>query len=497
MTDRAGPASGPPPADPFLADRDFLARFERQRARVLRRRIEWYCILVLLLTLLSAFGTFMEMQETPAPDSAGIQTWKYDLPYDIALTLLFGALLLYAAAWRPGRTGLVTALTANTALAAVVAMPLEIATGDLTSDYLGIGIRADNRATILAFGAMAVFIVFQGLASLLVPMRARESLRMILPALVAYAITIAAMLAVPPARWLGFVTLFALASLPGLFWSRWRYREFDERFRSGEMRGKLGELTAELSYARQIHEALFPPALERGPVRVTYRYEPMREIGGDFLFIAPLAFPPSQPDGPVHIVLIDVSGHGVPAALAVNRLHGELQRFFTRTLADGVEPALSPAQLLERLNHFGFNSLSPQGVYATALAIRIDPAAGLLEYASAGHPPAFLRDAAGRTHTLEATETMLGILPPDAFNPAPATHPFTRGDRLAAFTDGTFEAQDAAGEELGLPRLRQVIEQARAGNPGDLAAAVLSAVAAHRHGPARDDVLIVEVARAD
>lgn len=463
---------------------------------MLRRRIKWYCAIALLLVALSALGTFMEMREPPGPDSAGVPTWKYDFFYDAVLFLLFGGNLVFAALWRPGRTGLVAALISMTVLATAVAMPLEIATAALGPEYMGVHIRPDNRVDLFSLSALAVYLTFQLLAALLVPMRAGESLRIVVPSLFLYATTIAAMLRPPPASWLQYVLLAALASLPGLFWSRWRYREFDERFRSGELRGKLGELTAELSYARQIHEALFPPPVERGPVRVAYRYEPMREIGGDFLYVTPLGFPPSQPAGPVHIVLIDVSGHGVPAALAVNRLHGELQRCFTRTLADGVDqPALSPGQLLARLNRYAYESLAPQGVFATALAVRVDPDSDELQYASAGHPPAILLDAAGRTHMLEATETMLGVLPADLFNPAAVSRPFVLGDRLAAFTDGAFEAQNAAGEELGLPRLREVIESRRPGS--GLAAALLSAVAAHRHGPARDDVLIVEVARAE
>lgn len=485
-------ASGPTP-DPLLNDRDVLARFERQRARVLRRRIEWYCLLVLFLIVFSAFGSLMTIIDPESPPEAITRSWKVDFPYDFALFTLYTTTLIYAAGWRPGRTGLVTALTTMTTLAAAVAMPLEIAANGLDPDFMGITLRPDNRDVILGLSAMAVFFVFHGLASLLVPMRARESLRMIAPATLAYALTIALMLRFTPVGWAGMVALFILVTLPGLFWSRWRYREFDERFRSGELRGKLGELTQELSYARQIHEALFPPPIERGPVRIAYRYEPMREIGGDFLFVSPLSFPPARPAGPVHLVLIDVSGHGVPAALAVNRLHGELQRFFTRTLADGVEPHLAPGDLLARLNRFAFDSLAPQGVYATALAARLDAESATLEFASAGHPPAFLRRATGAVDDLDATETMLGILPHDLFNPAPRSLAFGPGDRLVAFTDGAFEAQDAAGNELGLFRLRELVA-ARAPGPGDLPAALLETVTAYRAGPARDDVLIVELA---
>ena len=70
-----------------------------------------------------------------------------------------------------------------------------------------------------------------------------------------------------------------LAGLPGLAWSWWRYRSFAERFGARAVQKRYAEVTRELTDARRIHEALFPPPITRGPVRVAYRYEPMREIG--------------------------------------------------------------------------------------------------------------------------------------------------------------------------------------------------------------------------
>ena len=64
--------------------------------------------------------------------------------------------------------------------------------------------------------------------------------------------------------------------------------------------------------------AQFPAEYDDGFVRFEYRYTPMRELGGDFVHLHVAA------SGIVHVVLLDVTGHGLAAALTVNRLYGEL-----------------------------------------------------------------------------------------------------------------------------------------------------------------------------
>src|SRR5690606_35391330 len=130
---------------------------------------------------------------------------------------------------------------------------------------------------------------------------------------------------------------------------------------------------------------------------------------------------------------IDVSGHGVGAALAVNRLHGELLRFFAQ------HPDGSPGRLLTALNDYSLVALSPQAVYSTALCLRVDPHAGTLTWASAGHPPAFLRRADGRIEPIESTAVMLGVIDGESFQPNEQSCAIQPGDRILAYTDGASE----------------------------------------------------------
>src|SRR5207253_7984992 len=131
------------------------------------------------------------------------------------------------------------------------------------------------------------------------------------------------------------------------------------------------------------HEALFPAPIAHGPLRFEYRYQPMLQIGGDYLYSR---FSPSTGGAApaFNLLLMDVTGHGIAAALTVNRLYGEVERLFAE------DPHAGPGEVLSALNRYVHLTLATHSVYVTALCLRIDQHSGTLEYASGGHPPAFL-----------------------------------------------------------------------------------------------------------
>ncbi len=477
--------------DAFLdADAGFFRRFDAERARVLRRRIAWYCGVVLGLLAISLLGTFTEGEEPAEARARGAGALALSLMYDLPLVALYGGTLAYMLVARPDRRRLVLAVTVLTVLACGFAMAMEPLGDRLVVEISGEAVSAAEAAWRPGLMALLPYFALMTIALLLVPMSLRESLRIAGSCLVPFALVLVTL--IRPSAAVGAILLgmFAGLTAPGVLWSRWRHREFDERFRAGELRGRLGEISSELAYARRIHEALFPPQIERGAVRMRYRYEPMREIGGDFLFAHPLAFPPSGEAGALSVVLIDVSGHGVAAALAVNRLHGELRRFFAER---GEGAAGGPGELLAALNAYSHAELAGQAMYATALCLRADPRTGLLEWASAGHPSAFVRRAGGSIEELKSTVVMLGVLPPEAFVPGASRVPFGAGDLAVAFTDGAIDALDAAGRPLGLEGVRKAVA---AGAPGRMVEKIVAAVRAHRAGPVMDDTLVVEVTPA-
>lgn len=302
--------------------------------------------------------------------------------------------------------------------------------------------------------------------------------------------------------------LFPLAGAPGLIWSVVRHQRWVDRFKIDLLGDRYSAIRQDLAEARRVHEAILPPPIEEGPLRLRYAYEPMREIGGDFLFCRRTA------DDSLLLVVVDVTGHGVVSALAVTRIHAVLSLLAgsdTRlrparaasTSGGAVAPPMAvvdrPGALLARLNAFVEEALAPQAVYATAVAIVVDPRRGELRWASAGHPPAIVRRAQ-EPHAsgppaehllveLPSTCPMLGVQPPGEFDADEQSMPLAPGDSVVLFTDGVIESFGADGGMFGIARLRDAL---RTPAP-NVARRVLDAVGAFRNGPPADDTLVVEL----
>lgn len=213
----------------------------------------------------------------------------------------------------------------------------------------------------------------------------------------------------------------------------------------------------------------------------------MRQIGGDFLYACETGGSAAGQRA-LNVVLIDVTGHGVPAALTVNRLHGELERIFAEN------PGSDPGEVLGLLNRYVHLTLARHSVYATAFCARIEPHGNMLRYASAGHPPAFVRAVDGTLERLDSTTFVLGVTMGEDFQAGPRTVQFGPGDTLLAYTDGAIETRDREGRSLGVEGMQRLIatHHVRQGGWADV---VLGAAEHHRYGGSADDMLVVEVWR--
>src|SRR5690606_36963856 len=134
------------------------------------------------------------------------------------------------------------------------------------------------------------------------------------------------------------------------------------------------------------------------------------------------------------------TGHGLAAALTVNRLYGELERL----RAEG--PNMPPAEVIRLLNRYVQLTMAHHNIYATALAISLDPYDGTLRCANAGHPPAFLRAASGAVRELMATGVVLGALMDEEYEIEEISDKLHPGDSVVAYTDGAFETRNRRGE---------------------------------------------------
>jgi hypothetical protein len=473
-----------PPAAPIPPE--FLAQYDAERAARLRRRAVWCSITILALVGLSWSVTIHDIA-TGVAFTDGDHAGSAEILTDTLFTAIFAATLVHFARRVRPRAEVVRTfqwVIAVTGLTAVAVTPLVMNASIIPGATLD---RTPESDFAQALATLASLFLLHFLASVFVALSPREGLAPLLPVFAAFAAWVGFVSVCSPAQRITLIALAPLTTLPGLAWGWWRYRSFNERFHARAVQKRYAAVTRELSDARRIHEALFPPPVTRGPVRVTYHYEPMRDIGGDFLFIRPLAFPPTAPEGPLLAVLIDVTGHGIAAALAVNRIHAELQTL----CVGGIIP--EPAAVIRALNALINAVLADSAIFATAIALRVEPGPNAtVRWASAGHPPAFLRTPGLPVQRLDSTAPMLGFLAPEDFACDESRADLPPGSTIIAFTDGAIEAADARGQLLGLDRLQSLVATAPRDVP--IPETLAQAVAAHRAGPPADDTLIVELA---
>lgn len=459
---------------------EFGQEFEAEREQWLRRRFLWYTGVVGAISLIDLLWALIELMAAAGAGDGGGGVGA--LSITLASSMMGTALYIgaFAYAWRRAlsRATLVRIVTGLIVAYGVLAL-LESAAAQL----------APGAAQEMSVGMAWVVSIFAThlLACLFLPLTPRESLRPMVPLLLAYAL----LTLLSGDSWaVKALTILALPLIaaPGAFICWYRHGKFRERFTTRMLKSRFGALRQELSNARMIHEALFPKPTAKGGVSFEYIYEPMRDIGGDFLYAT---FGRTDDGGaaPLNLVVLDVTGHGIAAALTVNRLHGELERIYAE------RPDTAPGEALGLLNRYVHLTLAAHSIYATALCVRIDPARAVLEYASGGHPPAFLRAVDGTLHELESTALVLGAAPAESFETDSHQRPFGPGDSLIAYTDGAIEAPARDGSMLRIEGMRRLIAGA-APRQGAWPQHILDAVKRHRHGPAADDTLIIEVACA-
>ena len=278
------------------------------------------------------------------------------------------------------------------------------------------------------------------------------------------------------------VAVGPLVAVPGIAICVLKDAYRQNRFKMRFLESGYGQLRRELVDARKVHESIFPKPESRGLLSFTFRYEPMKQIGGDYLFAR---FVDDQGEV-LHLVLVDVTGHGVTAALTVNRIAGEIERTY------GERPDLSPSDLLRSLNRYIELTMSTHAIYATALAVRIDTKARTISYANAGHPPAFIRRANSAVEVLKATTMVLGVTSEGEFACDEKVLAFAPGDTVVGYTDGVFETRKQSGDQFGIGGVERVVGAGDHGSGLAICERLLRAVDAFREGPVRDDVLIVQ-----
>ena len=234
-------------------------------------------------------------------------------------------------------------------------------------------------------------------------------------------------------------------------------------FRLRRIQNRNREIEQEMAAARSVQQILIPEELPLIPgLAVESAYLPAQQVGGDFYQVLPSG------DGGLLLVVGDVSGKGLPAAMLVSVLVGAI-----RSTAEFTK---DPAELLAHLNE-RLVGRSKSGGFSTALAALVS-ADGRVTIANAGHLSPYLN---GKEVELP-NALPLGIVSGSSYN---SIHfQMGPGSRLAFYSDGVVEAQNEKGELFGFERGQQISTRP--------AAAIVEA--ARRFGQS-DDITVVTIER--
>lgn len=236
----------------------------------------------------------------------------------------------------------------------------------------------------------------------------------------------------------------------------------------------LENLQRELAVAQKIQQALLPkeyPQCDR--VRFAARFIPMTEVGGDFYDFM------EHPDG-VGVLIADVSGHGIPAALIASMV--KMAFSLNRHLAP------QPGALLSALNQMLCGKIETQ--FVTASYYFIDFQTNEIRFANAGHPPLFFLDKnAGNVKEEKPKGGFLGVFP--EIQHADGVLPLSSGLRVLQLTDGILECRSAQDEEFGITKVRKLLEQTVALSTEEAADRLLSELRIFNPVDFEDDVTFV------
>ncbi len=237
-------------------------------------------------------------------------------------------------------------------------------------------------------------------------------------------------------------------------------------------------LNSELKLAEKVQQELFPRVLPHAPgLDYAGICRPARGVSGDYYDFLPLG------DGKLGLLLADVSGKGMSAALLGASLHAAVR-------ANASAAGDRCGEVLAKANTLLYDTTAAER-YATVFYGVYDPASRVLTYANAGHcPPMVLRQ--GTCIRLDSITPPAGILPvlPALQN----SIELTQGDWLLIFSDGIPEAPDENGEEFGDDGLLGALGRLGGGTAAGVCEGIVNEVRNHvREQRQPDDITVIAV----
>jgi sigma-B regulation protein RsbU (phosphoserine phosphatase) len=240
---------------------------------------------------------------------------------------------------------------------------------------------------------------------------------------------------------------------------------------------RLLSIEKELAIAREIQLSILPrvhPEVEHLGIAAAYR--PMTEVAGDFYDFIPIDH------HRVGVLVADVSGHGVPAALIAAMLKAAMQSV--------VPCAHDPRAVLNTLNRTIYGQ--PHDQFVTAAYLFLDTQNHHALYSAAGHPP-LLVSRGGKLQRIASNGLVCGVAS-EADYPV-CNVPIYPGDRFLLCTDGVIEPENSGGVAFGDAKLEQVVLDAQLRSPSDLVDKLLTEIHTWQpvSKPQQDDITVVVI----
>jgi sigma-B regulation protein RsbU (phosphoserine phosphatase) len=264
-----------------------------------------------------------------------------------------------------------------------------------------------------------------------------------------------------------------------------RLREMTESLRrlNRELLEWQARLREDLKAAGEVQRMLLPSAERRHELggSAAWLFEPSVSVGGDILNVFPIG------SDHVGIYVLDVSGHGVSAALVSASVAQALTPQFgiVATLGpSGTVPVPPEAVMAELERRYPLELFDK---YFTLAYVLLDRRTGEVAYSFAGHPPGLLQRASGELELLSAGGGFVGLGLGIPFEEGKAV--LAPGERIYLYSDGVTEHETAAHALFGIERLQQLLARDRSLPVEDVCGSVAAALATFGAGaPFRDDV---------
>lgn len=239
------------------------------------------------------------------------------------------------------------------------------------------------------------------------------------------------------------ILIYTILVWAAIFFYQWQLTTSQQRLNQARLQLMQDQIIRyELELARNIQQRLYPPPPPKlGNMQIVARSEPARETSGDFYDFL------SMPDGRLAIVVADVTGKSIPAALMMVMARSLLRSHIT--------VYQSPASILRATNEMLCRD-GLQAQYVTAFLGILDPATATLVFATAGHPFPYLRRG-DQIHEVGCASLPLGAKTGLEYQEMTLT--LQPGDQVFLLTDGFFETRNAQRELFGFDRLMTLIHQ--------------------------------------